>query len=617
MTVGLPSDEGSEVLSRPAEEDPRRPWVLAAGERVVKAYDLRAFDEIGRRQLRVEAAAVIALSNIPGVVTTYRTEEVGHWLKIEMERLGHPLAAYLDPGRAGTLPPVSKERWGVLFGHVANTLEEIHRRHLTHHDVKPANLLFDRAGERLVVADFSVSAKRPRLRRPDARNGLPGTPRYIAPEQFDGRSGPKVDQFALGMTASDVLGDGLSQQATLVLLRATSHEPEERFARICDFGTALRSALDDTAPRRLSSRLQSVGPEWRSAWGPAAAIALAGYLAILLLRNPHVTIAEGMGVPLLVGLATSMVVRVLALRLGRRTQPHLKVADRAWFPVAVASVLIGALWPLIGDNSERNSKYIVYAFGAALLLTAALGSVPRDAGAWLIGLVSRWERWRDAHRRRSLVGWSVRIAALAAVGLAVVAPSLVADRWPRRPAAETRVAPEPIVLVAQLRAAMLAGHVERVCAVVSVPASSGAVPCTTWAPVVARRLQDEVRDGGPRFVPEQLGRVTAHYLSRSARDGRTPRWTLHTGGEDRKYLGDVTRPVDSDAVWLVSVTRASDRSDPLETAVSEWRYEVVRRQGRWAVTAVQVCNQRAADACVTVSQLSESELDGYARRGVS
>lgn len=614
MTTTHPWAEGGEILSEP--HDDRHPWVVANGDRVLKAYDLRAFDEVDRRWLRFEADTAISLSDIPGVVTTYRTEEVGHWFVIEMERLGDPLAAYLDPRRADALPPVSHERWGVLFEKAANTLEEIHRRHLTHHDIKPANLLFDRAGGRLVVTDFSVSAKRTRLRRADARPALPGTPRYIAPEQFDGRSGPKVDQFALGVSASDILGDGLSPRATLVLLRATSQEPEERFARISDFGAALRSALDHTAPRRLSTRLQTVAPEWRYGWGPAAAVMAAAYLAILLVRNPRVTVAEGISVPLAAGAATALILRLFAPRLARRTQPRLRVANRTWFPAAVAAVLIAALWPLINDNPDRNAKYVLYAGGAALLLTAALGSVPRDAGAWLVLFVSRWERWRAAQRKRPLAWWSVRFAVLALLGIAVLLPAAVADRWPRRPGPDERAAPEPIMLVAQLRAAMLAGHNERICTLVNAPDTPGVMPCATWAPVAAGWVRDDVRAGAPRFVPAQIGQVAAHYLARSTRDGGSPGWDLYTLGEHREHLGAVTHPVDSDEVWMVSVTRAQDPADPAAIAASEWRYEVVRRQRRWRVSAVQVCNYHAAEGCVTVSQLSAAQLDGYERRGV-
>lgn len=606
MTGFLPWPEGDDrVLQR---ADGQRPRVSTNGERVVKVYDLRLFRDPEKNQLRFEGETALALRSIPGVVTTYRAAEVGDEYVIEMELLGHSLADYLGPDQS-SLPTISRERWGLLFEQVANTLEEIHRRGFTHQDVKPANLLFDRAGERLFVMDFSVTSRRTRLRRADGRGGLAGTPAYIAPEQHNGRSGPKGDQFALARTAVQILGADQSPQTKRVLLRATSQEPEERYARIADFGAVLHSTLSDDA-RRMSTRLQTLSPQVRHAWAPAIATTMLMYVAILLLRSPRLTVASAIIFPLATGAATQLALTLLSFLLTKRTQPRLRLANRGWFPPTVACSLIAVLWPLISDDPEHNAKFAFYAAMGALWLTAALRSVPRDAGDWLVGIVRRWERWQDAHRfaRWPAVGLAVSMA-----GLLAVAPAAVADHWPRVTAASEIAAPEPITLVAHLREAMLTGDPRQVCALVRVPASADAAPCESWAPVAARQLRNDVHAGGPQFVPSELVRVDAHYLPRSTLEGGSPGWDLRTSSENREYLGYATHPIATQTAWTISVTRVVKRDNPLPISDSEWKYEVVLRQGVWRISAVSVCNYRAEPACQTLSQLSPAKLDTYQR----
>lgn len=252
----------AEVISAPSA--PSRPWVLGSADRVVKAYDLRAFDGTARMRALAEAEAARALSDISGVVTTYRTGTVGDWLIIEMERLGPSIADHVAAVRAGDAAPRGRRRWGVLLEDAAATLYAIHRRGLLHRDVKPANLMFDSLQSRLVVGDFSIASTRAtRLRRRAAGADDPslGTTRFIAPEQFEGRIGPAVDQYAFGVTATDALDGDDTPAARAVIARATAVDPEDRYPSVAEFGAALRAALDDTAPRRASSRLERVAPK--------------------------------------------------------------------------------------------------------------------------------------------------------------------------------------------------------------------------------------------------------------------------------------------------------------------------------------------------------------------
>ncbi len=83
---------------------------------------------------------------------------------------------------------------------LATALDDIHRQHVIHLDIKPSNILFRPTGE-AVLADFGLShhLQLPDLMQEEFR--LPyGTAPYMAPEQLMGaRNDPRTDQFALGV----------------------------------------------------------------------------------------------------------------------------------------------------------------------------------------------------------------------------------------------------------------------------------------------------------------------------------------------------------------------------------------------------------------------------------
>ena len=83
---------------------------------------------------------------------------------------------------------------------VAAALDDLHRQHVIHLDIKPSNIMFRPTGE-AVLLDFGLSHHDhlPDLMQEEFR--LPfGTAPYMAPEQLLGiRNDPRSDLFALGV----------------------------------------------------------------------------------------------------------------------------------------------------------------------------------------------------------------------------------------------------------------------------------------------------------------------------------------------------------------------------------------------------------------------------------
>jgi len=96
--------------------------------------------------------------------------------------------------------PLPYEEVADIGWKIATALDDLHRQHVIHLDIKPSNILFRETGE-AVLLDFGLSHHQqlPDLMQEEFR--LPyGTAPYMAPEQLLGvRTDPRSDQFALGV----------------------------------------------------------------------------------------------------------------------------------------------------------------------------------------------------------------------------------------------------------------------------------------------------------------------------------------------------------------------------------------------------------------------------------
>jgi len=157
-------------------------------------------DERFTERFRREARAVAGVShpNIAGVFD-YGEEDGRPYIVMELidgETLADGLA------RMGRLDPEETVRIGAA---VADALALAHANGIVHRDVKPANIMLDRA-DHVRVMDFGIAATLEGSTGLTATGAVMGTSRYIAPEQADGeRATPASDVYSLGVVLYEML----------------------------------------------------------------------------------------------------------------------------------------------------------------------------------------------------------------------------------------------------------------------------------------------------------------------------------------------------------------------------------------------------------------------------
>lgn len=204
---------------------------------------------------------------------------------VAMEILRGPdLSAYLSSrgGRLGLDETVA------LLRGVAEALDQAHKAHVVHLDLKPTNLQFSTRPEEggvLKILDFGLARSVGSVRGTGAK--ALGSPAYRCPEQARGGDPrPAWDVYALAATAYELLagmppflGDDLERRkleepvkdiqgqpkaVSAVLRRALSPRPEERPAKAGELIAALKAA----------------GRSWTLLWILAVVLVLGGLLVL-------------------------------------------------------------------------------------------------------------------------------------------------------------------------------------------------------------------------------------------------------------------------------------------------------------------------------------------------
>jgi serine/threonine protein kinase len=162
-----------------------------------------------------EARTLAALSHrgIPDIIA-YFSENNRNYIIMEYvegadleKRLTHEEQGQVVPGQP--YPAADVIRYGVQLCRVLEYLAALPRP-VVHQDIKPANLILDRAGDVRLV-DFGTAKARMAV-LPGGKVGLQkssvyGTVGYAPPEQYQGKSEPRSDVYALAATMYHLLTD--------------------------------------------------------------------------------------------------------------------------------------------------------------------------------------------------------------------------------------------------------------------------------------------------------------------------------------------------------------------------------------------------------------------------
>lgn len=162
------------------------------GRRIALKMARRAQLPGAGRDFSAEHAALSALAH-PHIVQVHGHGVSGEEAFLSMEAL--------RPLQAGQRSAAEVLR---LMRQAAAALRQLHARQWVHRDVKPANLLVREDGS-LALADFGCARHRG-FADPHEQGALVGTPRYSAPEQFEGASAqPTADVYSLGVLMHELL----------------------------------------------------------------------------------------------------------------------------------------------------------------------------------------------------------------------------------------------------------------------------------------------------------------------------------------------------------------------------------------------------------------------------
>ncbi|MBI3468330.1 MAG: SUMF1/EgtB/PvdO family nonheme iron enzyme [Planctomycetes bacterium] len=230
----------------------------------------RLDSEQARAAFLAEARHVSRLKH-PGIVTVYDFGQEGEQCYLVYEYIaGMSLRDYLHQG------PVSHTETALLVAQVAEALQYAHVQNVFHRDIKPGNILLDKAGQPFVT-DFGLAVREEELAGESGRRS--GTCPYYSPEQVRGeghRIDGRTDIYSLGAVLYEVLcgrapfdrksedvldqivhrdprpprqiRDSIPPELERICLKALSKQVSARYPTAKDMAEELRFAVAPSAP---------------------------------------------------------------------------------------------------------------------------------------------------------------------------------------------------------------------------------------------------------------------------------------------------------------------------------------------------------------------------------
>jgi uncharacterized RDD family membrane protein YckC len=223
---------------------------------------------------------------------------------------------------------------------VARALEQAASVGLVHRDIKPGNLLVDRAGH-VKVADFGLAKPSEGSVDMSGRHGFVGTPLYLAPEQAKGEPvDHRTDMYSFGATFYHVLAG------------------KPPFSASSPFALAMKHATDPLPP------IREVNPDVPKT--------LARIIERLMAKDAGARYPKW-----------SQIIEALEATRPRELLPGGLIPRTLAFLIDVFPFAVLAAVPL-GDSFTVGGWALV---PYALYLTLALGWRGRTVGMWLFNLV--------------------------------------------------------------------------------------------------------------------------------------------------------------------------------------------------------------------------------------
>lgn len=150
------------------------------------------------------------------------------------------------------LPPMSAAL--TILSQIGQALHHAHKLNIVHRDLKPENILFNARGDAL-LADFGLATTLSSASMKSATTA--GTPRYMAPEQFQGTVSRESDQYALACIAYELFTGQppfTAPDAVVLMFKHVTEQPVDPCQRNPDLppyvGQAVLTALEKDRHKR-------------------------------------------------------------------------------------------------------------------------------------------------------------------------------------------------------------------------------------------------------------------------------------------------------------------------------------------------------------------------------